>query len=403
MNKKISIGLCVSLIIMAVTATFAITMVFSRQVYNNIISNLAARAGYATAIDEIDGICESYFFSSAPRKRNEATVNSFLVEGYVNSLGDAKSRYLTAEEYDEYLTLINGGIYGAGLEVAFDEQKGQLVVAYVYDESPAANVGIKRLDTIVSIDDTAVTKYNYETLADKLFGNTRKTVKIGYTRSGAKGTAEPMLSFQHPSVTGSMIEKVGIIRITGFYKNTATLLNETVERLRGSGAQSFVFDVRNTSGGTIEYAAQTIDAVVSTNQGNIAVARGKDNVIYKNMKYVASVSKVSEPVVVLVNANTEGPAELFACDLRDMRNAKIVGVTTKGDGTMQDVFTLKDGSAVLLSVAVVEPNKGSYNGTGVSPSDESCSVELVQNTSSIFLVEASSDAQLQKALALLAE
>lgn len=404
MNRKISIGLCISLIIMAVTATFAITMVSSRQIYNSIFKNLAMREGISRAIDEIDNIVASYFYNSEAAEQSSPQINSSLIEGYVNGLGDANSRYLSAEEYDEYQTLINGGLYGIGVEAAFDEQKGQLVAAYVYEDSPAANAGLKRLDTIVSIDGTAVTKYNYESLTEKFYGNAPlTTVEIEYTRSGAKGHSEPMLSFAIPSVTGSMIEKVGYIRITGFYKNTAGLLEETVEKLRSSGAQSFIFDVRGTTQGTVPFAAEAVDAVVSTNAGNIAVARKLDGSIYKDMKYVASVSKVSEPVVVLVNAVTAGPAELFACDLRDMRNADIVGITTKGNGMMQDVFALEDGGAVILTVALVEPNKGTYDGTGVAPSNDSCAVELNQNSSSLLLVEAADDTQLQRALALLSK
>ncbi len=405
MNKKISIGLTVSLIIMAVTATFAITMVSSRQIYNSIISNLTVRTGISAAIDEIDNIVSSYFYNTSVKEQNSSKINGSLIEGYVNGLGDANSRYLTVEEYDEYNQLISGGLYGIGVETAFDEQKGQLVVAYVYENSPAANAGMKRLDVINSIDDTAVTKYNYDTLTEKLFVNAPLTsVKIKYTRGEATGTAEPLLSFAIPSVTGNMMEKVGFVRITGFYKNTAELLEKTVEELLDKGAQSFVFDVRNTSKGTIEYAAAAIDVVVSTNPGNIAVARKIDGVtIYKDMKYVASVSKVSEPVAVLVNAVTAGPAELFACDLRDMRNAEIVGITTKGEGTMQDVFPLDDGGAVILTVAMVEPNKGSYDGTGVAPSSEDLTVELSQSSSSLFLVDAAQDTQLQKAIELLSK
>ena len=73
-------------------------------------------------------------------------------------------------------------------------------------------------------------------------------------------------------------------------------------------------------------------------------------------------------MVVLVNKYSEGGAELLACDLRDYGKAQIVGETTGGKGTLQQVFRLDDGSAVLLTVAEIKPYiSESFNGVGVTP------------------------------------
>ena len=53
MNKKISIGVCISLVVIAAAATFAITMVFSKQIYNGIISNISQRSQSFDSADEI--------------------------------------------------------------------------------------------------------------------------------------------------------------------------------------------------------------------------------------------------------------------------------------------------------------------------------------------------------------
>ena len=56
MNKKISLGLCISLIIIAVAATFAATMVVSKQIFSNIISNISQRSQTYESVDEISKI-----------------------------------------------------------------------------------------------------------------------------------------------------------------------------------------------------------------------------------------------------------------------------------------------------------------------------------------------------------
>ena len=109
------------------------------------------------------------------------------------------------------------------------------------------------------------------------------------------------------------------------------------------------------------------------------------------------------PFAVLVNGATSGPAELFACDLRDICQAQIIGTRTAGVGTMQELFTLDDGGAVLLTVALVEPKAGEsavYNGTGIEPTIE---VNLSSGFgTNLSLLTAEEDTQLSTALNMLA-
>lgn len=102
---------------------------------------------------------------------------------------------------------------------------------------------------------------------------------------------------------------------------------------------------------------------------------------------------------ILVNSNTSGAAELFACDLRDFGIATLVGTKTAGNGTMQKVFELSDGSAVALTVAKVVPYKSeSFNGTGIEP-DYKVELTAEQNLR-LPMLSLANDPQYQKALTL---
>ena len=227
------------------------------------------------------------------------------------------------------------------------------------------------------------------------------TVEIEYERDGETKEVEPMRGFSIPGVSGRLESNVGYIKINGFYKNTASEFKETVEKLIEKGAESMIFDVRNTYSGTIEYAAQVIDVIVPAISENIAVAKGKNG---ENKKvFTAENNSVTMPFVVLVNGSTSGPAELFACDLRDISQAQIVGTRTAGVGTMQELFALEDGGAVLLTVALVVPKGGEaavYNEKGIEPT-----VEVSLNagyTVNLSLLTVEEDNQLSTALNMLA-
>ena len=134
MNKKISLGICISLIIIAVTATFAITMVISGKVYNGIVSDISRRSGSFDSVVEIHEIVGNYYYGEI---EDSNKLNSALARGFVNGLDDSNCIYLDASEYSAYENKLTGGIKGIGVETAFHYQTGNFVITHVYEDSPA--------------------------------------------------------------------------------------------------------------------------------------------------------------------------------------------------------------------------------------------------------------------------
>ncbi|MDD7193159.1 MAG: S41 family peptidase [Oscillospiraceae bacterium] len=400
MNKKISLGLCISLIIIAVAATFAATMVVSKQIFSNIISNISQRSQTYESVDEISKIISNYYYGSVD---DQSKLNASLAEGYVNGLSEGSNIYLSSAEYSAYTAKLEGGVSGIGVETAYNYQTGQFVITYVYEGSPAEKAGLKAKDAITAIDNTAVTMSNYISMRDLLYGSRLSTVTVEYERNGETKVVEPMLGFSIPSVSSRLIGNVGYIKISGFYKNTAAEFKAAAEKLIEQGAESMIFDVRNTSDGSIDYAARTIDVIVPAISDNIAVAKDKNGNVYKKKIYTAENSSITMPFIVLINNYTSGPAELFACDLRDISQAQLVGTKTAGIGTMQELFPLEDGGAVLLTVALIEPRAGEaavYDGVGIEPT-----VEVTLNSGdplNIDLLAQDEDNQLSTAVNMLA-
>lgn len=400
MNKKISLGMCISLIIISITATFAITMVVSKQIYSSIISNISQRSENHEAVEEISRIISSHYFGSVD---DTANMNASLAEGYVNGLDVGINRYLTAAEYADYNAKLEGGVKGIGVETFFKAQTNQLIVTHVYENSPAEKAGLQKNDIITAINNETVHITNYSVLEQMLYGSMLSSVQVEYERNGETKVVEPMLGFSIPGVIARLEGNVGYVKINGFYKNTASEFKEAVEKLIDEGATAVVFDVRNTDDGSIKYAAQVIDVIVPT--GTIATAKGKDGSTYKgNAVFTSENSSISGVnFAVLINKKTAGPAELFACIMRDVARAQLVGSDTAGIGTMQELFTLEDGGAVLLTVALIEPVGGEatiYNDIGLKPT---IPVDLsVEDTANLEILTPAQDAQLAAALNMLA-
>ena len=107
-------------------------------------------------------------------------------------------------------------------------------------------------------------------------------------------------------------------------------------------------------------------------------------------------------MAVLVNGNTASAAELFTAALRDYDKAEIVGETTYGKGSMQEIVTLPGGGAASVSVSTYLPPSGvSYDGEGIRPD---VPVSLPEEVAAKFYrMTDEEDTQLQKAIELVAE
>lgn len=397
MSRKISVGITISLLIIAVTATFAITMSISQRVYNSLITDLPERTQMYSSIADIDELVRSKYFGAI----DENTLNANVADGYVNGLGDRYSYYMNADEFAKYQTVISGKSTGTGIKTALDNKSGHMIITEVFADSPAESSGLKKGDEITHINDEAVTAKNYDQMVEKLEGQTLTSIDITYLRNNASKTVNVMMGYSSQSASHKLIGEVGYIRINAFYENTATQVDSALESLIDSGATSLVFDLRNTSEGSIEYAAKVLDLLVPVaSEGSGALATAVDKA-GKSIKVFSSDSTdVSLRMVVIVNSGTCGGAELFACDLRDFSKAWIVGNTTKGNGTMQEVFRIDDGGAIMLTVAEILPYKSeSFDKKGIKPDYE---VSLKAGQGNEFeLLDESEDTQLQASLSLL--
>lgn len=397
MNKKVSLGVTLSLIFLTAALAVAITMSVSLGVYNSIIKDVAERSGLYSSVSEIDDLVRENYFGEL----NETLLTAMMSDGYVDGIGDRYSYYMTADEYSEYKLEEKGSRGGIGIIAVYDSANNNIYVSEVSEDSPAQIQGISKGDVITAVDSVAVTADNYENLIASLDGERLTNVQVTFTHAGESKTVSVARGYTAQSVYYSVEGTLGYIKITAFYSTTAQQLKDAIEYMDSHSVTGIVFDLRNNNTGLIENAADCIDVLVpvpTESTGAIATAVDKDGNTVET--FSSDSESVSYPMTVLVNSGTSGGAELFACDLRDFSMAKIVGVKTAGNGTMQRIFELSDGGAVALTVAKINPYKSeSFNGTGLEP-DYTVELSAEQNARLAMLAK-EDDAQYQKAAELL--
>src|SRR5213080_1087848 len=169
-----------------------------------------------------------------------------------------------------------------------------------------------------------------------------------------------------PDLTGSF--KIAYVRLIQFNEPTADELSKALDEMQKQGMQALILDLRNNPGGLLNSA---VDVCAQFLPPNTKVVSTQGRVASQQHDYSTSGAKKerpSFPMVVLINEGSASGAEIVAGALKDLHRAVLVGETTFGKGSVQNVMQLPDGSAVRFTTAkYYTPSKQVIQGNGVTP------------------------------------
>lgn len=391
MNKKISLGLAISIAALVAAITFIMTSFFSLQRFNSQVQAVKEKAQKYERLEALDTYVRDNYYTDLDE---EALMNGML-KGYVAGLDDPYSSYLTAEEYEALLERGAGQTVGIGVTATMNEE-GYILLVEVQENSPAQEAGLLPDDLIVAVEGEDVAALGFETAIDNIKGDEGTDVTITVRRAGTdRDYTITRRTFDLITVTGELLEgNIGYIRITNFRENTVKQYEELMEQLLANGAESIIFDVRDNGGGLLDALEQMLDPLLP--EGVIATATYQDgtteNVVHSDAE------ELMLPMAVLVNENSASAAELFSASLRDFEKAQLVGETTFGKGVMQTTVQLEDGGGLTLTVATYQTVRSEcYQGVGLTPD-----VEVAAGEDTVIGdPDPSTDPQLAAAIALL--
>jgi carboxyl-terminal processing protease len=158
---------------------------------------------------------------------------------------------------------------------------------------------------------------------------------------------------------------IGDVQVDALTKGKSQEVAAKIKDLQKQGAKKLILDLRNCAEG--EEAEGVAVANLFLNHGTIAYLQGQK---YPKEAFNADASKAITvlPTVVLVNKGTAGAAEIVAAALMENARADVVGDKTFGDGSIQKVIDMPDGSAIILSVAkYYSPRGKAIQDTAVTP------------------------------------
>lgn len=265
---------------------------------------------------------------------------------------DPHSVYIPQSEVAEAAQDLAGNFEGIGVE--FSLFRDTVNVTYVIPEGPSEKAGLQLGDKIIRVNDSSIVSKTLpiQSIRKTIRGISGSKVKLTVKRGGGlKDIVVTRGRIPLPSVDASyMIDaKTGYIKLNKFGENTYREFMESLEKLKSSGMQDLIFDLRGNGGGYITQAVNIADEFLDGDK--LIVYTQGTNIEKKEYKAGKEGLFEKGKLVVLIDELTASASEIVAGALQDWDRATIIGRRSFGKGLVQEQYGLSDGSAIRLTVA----------------------------------------------------
>lgn len=297
---------------------------------------------------------------------NIPDVTQGALHGLLESL-DADSSYLTPAQYKLYKDHEAGS--KADIGAAISKRFGYAAVVSVIPGGPADKAGLEDTDILEAIEGKSTREMSVAEIRDLLAGDPGSNVTVSVVRA-RRAEPEKMVitraAVNIPPVTDKQVgDGIAVIRVDTLTKGKSQEIANKIKAVQKDGAKKLILDLRNCAQGDETEGIATANLFM--NHGTITYLQGQK---YPRESFNADAGKAitNLPLVVLVNRGTAGAAEIVASAILENARGDVVGDKTFGEGSVQKVIELPEGSALILSVAkYYTPSGKAIQDTAVTP------------------------------------
>jgi carboxyl-terminal processing protease len=319
---------------------------------------------------------------------NTSDLADNTISSMVESLEDPYSTFMNETENQAFADEFDGQIEGIGAFIAIDDD-GKITVISPIKDSPAERAGIKAGDVILKVDDFDTEGANLYETVNRIKGPKGTTVSLTLGRNGGTVVIEVVrdviniFSLESEKVSNGNIMH---IKLLNFNSNAVQDFKELANTITNdSGIKGLILDMRNNPGGLLDVAIGILGFFLPDNSTAVQIRYSYFNF----SQYTVGNGQLKDyPIVVLVNKGSASASEIVAGALKEYDVAKLIGETTFGKGTVQEVNYFSDYSSIKLTVAEwLTPEGNSIESAGITPH-----IEVIDE------VDDSSDLQLNRAI-----
>jgi len=291
------------------------------------------------------------------------------INGMTNFLNDPYTTYLNPDGSQSLIDSLKGTYEGIGIEVTENED-GQILIARVFENSPAAEAGVLAGDVITMINKVSLEGKIPTEAVDIIRSATDKKVELVISRNGQSMTFNmTKTTLFLPTVNAEIFEnnnkKIGYISILRFTETIGEQFKKDLVRLESGNIDSLIIDLRGNQGGYLKGATDIASIFLKKN----AVIYSMKSKLDTTQERVATNEYRDYKVYVLINRGSASASEILAAALKySYSDTKLIGEVSYGKGLIQQTSPLSSGSMLKFTTAEWLTPKGySVEGKGLIP------------------------------------
>ena len=293
------------------------------------------------------------------------------IKGLIGSTVDPYSVFFPPQDAADFANTISGSFVGIGIEVG--EKDNVLTVIAPLKNTPAETAGIKAGDQILKIDGTSTAGMTIDKAVDLIHGAVGTSVVLTIEHSGVTASSDISVTrstIAIPTLDSEQLPNgVFIISLYNFDATSSNLMTAALKKFAASGSKDLVIDLRGNPGGYLDsavdigsYFLPEGDTIVTEDFGQNGAPR-----VYRSKGYdLLSMKNIK--VAVLVDKGSASAAEILAGALNEHGVAPLIGQTTYGKGSVQEVMNVTDDTTLKITVAKwLTPDGTSISQKGLDP------------------------------------
>jgi len=255
-------------------------------------------------------------------------------------------------------------------------RKNLLTVIAPIKNTPAQKAGILAGDIIVKINDKDASGLAIDEAVNQIRGKKGTSVKLAIQRTGLKEPKDFTLTREEikvPSIDWKLLDgHIAHLQLFIFNRNVDSEFEKVAKEILASKADRIILDLRNNPGGLLDSAVDIASWFLDPNETVVSERfADKTETVLKTSK-IADLKKY--PIVIIINKGSASASEILAGALRDDRGVKVVGETSFGKGSVQELLDLTtDGKKSTLKITIAKwftPSGVSINDNGIKPDVE---------------------------------
>jgi carboxyl-terminal processing protease len=316
------------------------------------------------------------------------------IRGMLEALGDKHTAYMDPEQHRISQMPMDGEYEGIGAWV--DITGEYLVIISPMPKSPAEKAGVKAGDTIIAVDGEDMTGIDGNLVLRRILGPANTEVTLTIQRTGQEESLDITITRAKilvPSVTSKMLENdIAYVQLSTYGDKTTSELKTALKEMLDQNPKGLILDLRNNGGGYLKTAIEVVSQFIPK---GVVMYEQYGNGKKDTFEALPGGLATDIPLVVLVNEGTASASEITAGAIQDMGRGMLVGVTTFGKGSVQNVIPLDNENGVVrVTIARwLTPNQRQIHEIGLTPDVE---VQITEED-----IAAERDPQLDKAIEIL--